>query len=60
MTCKSTIPPSMRPFWDENEKPEMIQYYKSLQKEYERQYEQRWEAQKNCKECHNHGHKKVE
>lgn len=50
----------MRPFWDENEKPEMIQYYKSLQKEYERQYEQRWEAQKNCKECHNHGHKKVE
>jgi hypothetical protein len=44
----------MRPFWDENEKPEIIQYYKGLQREFERKKD----AQNNCGQCN--PNKKVE
>lgn len=27
-TCGSTIPPQYRPFWDEDESPEMVEFYK--------------------------------
>ena len=43
-TCKSTVPPKYRPFWDEDEDPELIKYYKRLQIESEKSH---------CAHCHN-------
>ena len=41
-TCNATIPARYRPFWDEDEKPEVIAYYKRQQEE---------AVRRNCHNC---------
>ena len=47
-TCGATIPPQYRPFWDEDESPEMVEFYKRrIRQERARERRQRGEC-KNC------------
>lgn len=47
-TCGATIPPQYRPFWDEDESPEMIEFYKKrIRQERERERKQKGD----CKVC---------
>jgi len=47
-TCGATIPPQYRPFWDEDESPEMVEFYKRrIRQERERERKLR----DDCKHC---------
>ena len=47
-TCGATIPPQYRPFWDEDESPEMVEFYKKrIRQERERERKLRGD----CKYC---------